>query len=56
MIINKETTHKRNLKKFMVEIYKPTNHLNPEYTKGFFTKKDPPCNLHSNELCKTPTP
>ena len=47
------TTHKRNLQTVMVQIYKTINHLSPGYMWEFFTKKDIPCNLRSNELCKS---
>ena len=49
------TIHKKNLQRLMVEIYKTINHLNPAYIWEFFTKKDVPYNLRSNELCKIPS-
>ena len=36
---NTKTTHTKNLKKLMIEVYKSFNHLNPEYMWEFFVKK-----------------
>ena len=49
------TTHKQNLQRLLVEIYKTINHLNPAYMWGFFIKKDIPYNLRSKELRKIPS-
>ena len=39
----------------MVEICTTISHLNPEYMWEFFTLKDVPYNLRSNELCIIPS-
>ena len=49
------TLHKKNLQRFVVEIYKTINHPNPAYMWEFFIKKDVPYNLRINELCKIPS-
>ena len=49
------TMHKKNLQILMVEIHKTINHLNPAYIWEFFIKKDVPCNLRINDLCKIPS-
>ena len=51
---DRKTTHKKNLKNLMVEIYKAMSHLNPENMWDFFVKKDIRCNLRTKEVCKLP--
>ena len=46
---------KRTSKYLLLRYIKIINHLNPEYEWAFFTKKDIPYNLHSNELCIIPS-
>ena len=50
-----KTTHTKNLQKLMIEVYKSFNHLNPEYIREFFAKRDVQYNLHTKELCKLPS-
>ena len=49
------TVHQNNLQSLMIEIYKPTNHLNPSYIWEFFVRKDIPYNLRTKELCRLPS-
>ena len=48
------TSHKKNLQKLMVEIYRTINHLNPPYMWDIFTNKLVEYDLRTKILCKLP--